>query len=490
MTEQPGVYIDNAFGPGHGAKFVARDPATDEVIWSGKSAGKVDVHRAVQSARRAHMMAWSQYTVDERKEYLKKFADILKKRGDELARAISRETGKPLWESKTEVDVAVAKTDITIEAYTKRCAQEQEEVGEAVRFTRFKPHGVVAVLGPFNLPVHLPNGHILPALLAGNTVVFKPSEHTPMVGQAYAEYWKETGLPAGVLNMVQGGQETGRVLVDQADLDGLFFTGSFRTGSAIHQAWAGQPEKILALEMGGNNPLIVDQVKDILAACYMTIQSAFITSGQRCTCARRLIVIRQENTGEFLSALTAMTRAVLVGGYWQEPQPFMGTMINKWAARNILNVQQTLIQQGGKPLLKCVNIDGKAMLSPGLIDVTDVKNREDEEIFGPLLQIVMVDDLDEAIGEANRTAYGLAAGILSDWRESYERFYQFSRCGVVSWNRPMTGASSRGPFGGVGKSGNFRPSAYFAADYCSYPVATIEMEHLSLPETLNPGITI
>jgi len=489
MNGSPSLFIDNVFKETTGTKFVSRNPASEEVIWQGRYSRNIEVHSAVQSSRKA-FHSWSQLAVDDRIKYLSTFAGILRDRKDSLAETISIETGKPLWESQSEIAVSINKIDLTIDAFIKRRAQESEPMGEAIRYTRYKPHGVVAVFGPFNLPVHLPNGHILPALLAGNTVVFKPSEQTPLVGQKYVECWRDAELPPGVLNMIQGSKETGMELIEHVDLNGLFFTGSYQTGRAIHKSWAGKPEKILALEMGGNNPLIIDSVKDISAACYTTIQSAFITSGQRCVCARRLIIVNHKNTDQLLNHLIEMTKAIKVGDYLQEPQPFMGPVINKRVAKAILGTQQDLMKRGGNPLVKCDLLSGKTMLSPGIIDVTAVNNRNDEEIFGPLLQMIRVKDLEDAIKEANRTEYGLAAGILSDHRAAYDQFYPLSRCGVVNWNRPTTGASSKGPFGGIGKSGNFHPSAYFAADYCSYPVATIEMEKLTLSDQITPGIKI
>ena len=480
MEMQPGVYINNALKEGSGGELTSFNPVTDEVLWKGKSASKEDVDNAVKAARRA-FPSWAQLSVGERKAYLLNFAEVVDGRQEALAEAISRETGKPLWESAEEAASIVNKVTLTMESYDERCTKQTEAMGEAQRSTQYKPHGVVAVFGPFNLPMHLPNGHILPALLAGNTVIFKPSEQTPMAGQQYIECWKEVNLPGGVLNMVQGGKETGITLADNEDINGLFFTGSYQTGNAIHKMWAGHPEKILALEMGGNNPLVIDQVKDIPAACYTTIESAFITAGQRCVCARRLIIVEDQKTEQLLSHLVEMTKAVTIGDYTQDPQPFIGPLISKEAAKNVLRAQEQLIKQGGRPLLESTNIDGKAMLTPGIIDMSDVGERNDEEIFGPILQVIRVKTLDDAIKEANNTQYGLAAGILSDRRESFEKFYQLSRSGIINWNRSTTGSSSKGPFGGVGKSGNFHPCAYFAPDYCSYPVATIEMDHLKHP---------
>jgi len=489
MEMQPGLYIKNMWKEGTGAELTSLNPATDEVLWKGKSASKEDVNNAVKTAKEA-FPSWARLSLEERKAYLLNFTEVVKGKQESLAEAISQETGKPLWESAVEAAALANKVTLTVESYDERCAKQAEAIGEVRRSTRYKPHGVVAVLGPFNLPMHLPNGHILPALLAGNTVVFKPSEQTPMAGQKYMECWKEVNLPDGVLNMVQGGKKTGTAVADNDNLNGLFFTGSYQTGNAIHKIWAGHPEKILVLEMGGNNPLVIDGVGDIAAACYITIESAFITSGQRCVCARRLIIVEDQTTKQLLSGIVEMAKAVIISDYTKDPQPFMGPLINKEAANNVLKAQEQLIKQGGHPLLESTNIDGKAMLTPGIIDMSNVDQRNDEEIFGPILQVIRVKTLDDAIKEANNTQYGLAAGILSDRRRSFEKFYRLSRSGIVNWNRPITGSNSKGPFGGIGKSGNFHPCAYFAPDYCSYPVATIEMDHLKMPAKHHPGIKV
>ncbi len=489
MTTYNSIFINNKFEKGQGVVFKSLNPATEEILWEGKSADYSDVDRTVQAAREA-ALGWASLSLEKRKTYLSQFAEILKTQKDSLAECISQETGKPLWESLQEVGAMINKIPISFNAYEERCQHVHKEMGEAFRATRFKPHGVVGVLGPFNLPGHLPNGHIVPALLAGNTVVFKPSELTPLVGQFYTECWQKVDLPPGVLNMVQGGKETGIALTEHSDLDGLFFTGSAQTGQHIHQAFSGKPEKILALEMGGNNPLIVSHVNDIAAACYMTIQSAFITSGQRCVCARRLIIIENQHSDEFLETLIKASKNIKVGSYTDTPEPFMGPVISKEAAQNVMQWQDKLMQAGGTVLLKMENTDAKALLTPGIIDVTDVNKRKDMEIFGPLLQVIKVKNLDEAIAEANNTQYGLAAGILCYDKTEYEKFYTQSRAGIINWNRQTTGASSEAPFGGIGQSGNHQPSAYFAADYCAYPVASIESEHLAMPKVMAPGVKL
>jgi succinylglutamic semialdehyde dehydrogenase len=350
---------------------------------------------------------------------------------------------------------------------------------------------VVAVFGPYNFPGHLPNGHIVPALLAGNTVIFKPSELTPRVAELTVQCWIEAGLPAGVLNLVQGARETGVALAGHPDIDGLFFTGSSRTGNLLHSQFAGHPEKILALEMGGNNPLVVDEVKDVDAAVYTIIQSAFISAGQRCTCARRLLVPLGAWGDALLERLVAVAASLRVGAFDEEPAPFMGSVISLAAAEHLREAQQQLIANGAVPLLELTQpLDGAALLTPGILDVSAVAERPDEEFFGPLLQVIRYDGFDAAIAEANATRYGLAAGLLSDSRERFERFWLESRAGIVNWNKQLTGAASSAPFGGVGASGNHRPSAYYAADYCAYPVASLESEVLSLPTTLTPGVSL
>ncbi len=369
-----------------------------------------------------------------------------------------------------------------MQAYHERCATVKIDVSGAPAATRFKPQGVVAVFGPFNFPGHLPNGHIVPALLAGNTVVFKPSEQAPLVGQKMQELWETVGLPKGVLNMVQGGRKTSMSLAANNNLNGLFFTGSAEAGKALHGLFGGRPEKILALEMGGNNPLVVYGAADHHAAAYFTIQSAFITAGQRCSCTRRLIVEHGTRGRKFVDTLISMMGKIKVGPYTDRPEPFMGPVISGQAAESLLAAQADLGKNGGEPLVEMKRLgSGQNFLSPGLMDVTNVSNRPDVELFGPFLQLIRVSNFDAAIREACNTSYGLVAGLLSDNKDLYDRFYRKVRAGVVNWNRQTTGASGRMPFGGVGASGNHRPSGYFASDYCSYPVATIESDRLELP---------
>ncbi|MDG1580515.1 succinylglutamate-semialdehyde dehydrogenase [Pseudomonas sp. GOM6] len=483
-------YIAGSWQAGQGEAFDSLNPVSQEAVWTGQGASAAQVEQAVAAARAAFPV-WARRSLDERIAVLEQFAATLKAHSDELARTIGEETGKPLWESATEVTSMVNKVAISIQSYRERTGEKSGPLADATAVLRHKPHGVVAVFGPYNFPGHLPNGHIVPALLAGNAVVFKPSELTPKVAELTVKCWIEAGLPAGVLNLVQGARETGVALAGSAGIDGLFFTGSSRTGNLLHSQFAGRPDKILALEMGGNNPLVVDEVKDIDAAVYTIIQSAFISAGQRCTCARRLLVPVGAWGDALLARLVAVASTIKVGAFDEQPAPFMGSVISLDAAQHLLKAQHHLIDKGAQVLLEMIQpVHGAALLTPGILDVTQVAERIDEEFFGPLLQVIRYDGFDAAIAEANNTQYGLAAGLLSESAERYQQFLIESRAGIVNWNKQLTGAASSAPFGGVGASGNHRASAYYAADYCAYPVASLESETLSLPATLTPGVSL
>lgn len=483
-------YIAGQWQAGQGEHLQSLNPVSQAQVWQGKGADAAQVEAAVQAARQA-FPAWAQLSLEARLSVLEAFADQLKANADALAHCIGEETGKPLWESATEVTSMVNKVAISVQAYRERTGEKSGPLGDATAVLRHKPHGVVAVFGPYNFPGHLPNGHIVPALLAGNCVVFKPSEQTPKVAELTLQCWIAAGVPAGVLNLVQGARETGVALAANPGIDGLFFTGSSRTGNALHQQFAGRPDKILALEMGGNNPLIVDQVNDVDAAVYTVIQSAFISAGQRCTCARRLLVPQGAWGDALLTRLVEVCRTISVGAFDHKPAPFMGSVISLQAAQALLSAQQTLIGNGATALLAMTQPQPQAaLLTPGILDVTAVADRPDEELFGPLLQVVRYSDFDAAIAEANNTQYGLAAGLLSDSHARYQYFWLRSRAGIVNWNKQLTGAASSAPFGGIGASGNHRASAYYAADYCAYPVASLETASLALPATLTPGVTL
>jgi len=424
-------------------------------------------------------MHWAAKPATFRIETMRRFANVVRAKEEELADIIARETGKPLWEAHTEVTAVIGKVDISIAAYSERTGQRRlEGAMGAKQNLRHKPHGVMAVLGPYNFPAHLPNGHIVPALIAGNGIVFKPSEKTPATAAMLVDLYHEAGVPRDLVRLVIGGSDAGKALVEHPLVNGILFTGSARTGIAINRALASNPEKIVALEMGGNNPIVVWDTPDLATAATVIVQSAFTSAGQRCTAARRLI-LRDSMTKPLMDELTKITDRLILDHPHADPAPFMGPVIDDQAADGLTESFLTLMSMGGKPVRHMQRPKGELpFVSPAIIDVTNVAERPDIELFGPLLQVVQVSDFDSAIREANATRYGLSASLLGGSPEQYDQFWASVRAGIVNWNGPTNGASSAAPFGGVGVSGNHRPSAYYAADYCAYPVASSEAEQL------------
>ena len=467
-----GCFIDGEWTDGAGERFKSLDPASGETVWEGGAADAAQV-RAAFAAARAAFKGWARVKPAERRRIVDVYRETVVRRKDEIAELIARETGKPLWEAAGEAGALAAKVGVSMTAQDERAGRKvtETEFGQAV--LDHKPLGPMFVMGPYNFPGHLPNGHIVPALLAGDTVVFKPSELTPAVGALMVECWEEAGLPPGVLNLVQGARETGGAALDDPDLAGVLFTGSWATGSFLHRKFAGRPGIQLALEMGGNTPLVVWDAQDADAAARVAVLSAYISAGQRCSCARRLI-LPEGAAGDAVVDQIAQMIGKLPIGAWNadDPEPFMGPLVSAKAAYGVLSAQEDLIERGGRPIVKAARLDkGEAFVSPGLIDVTGV-DAPDEEVFGPLLQVRRVKTFEDALDAANATAYGLAAGLVSDSEDRWDQFWAEIRAGIVNWNRPTTGAASTMPFGGPGQSGNLRPSAYYAADYAAYPVAT------------------
>ena len=456
-----------------GTEIISTEPATGAVLWRQKI-GDVDVE--VAHARRS-WAEWAARPLAYRIEALRRFANVVRQKADAFTDLLARETGKPLWEARTEVETVIGKVDISVSAYSERTGQRRIEAPMNTRLAlRHKPHGVLAVLGPYNFPAHLPNGHIVPALLAGNAVVFKPSEKTPASGAFLVDCFHAAGIPEGCIRLLIGGPDEGKALAAHPDIDGLLFTGSANTGIALNRQFATRPEKILALEMGGNNPIVVWDTPDLYSAAVLVIQSAFTTAGQRCTAARRLIV-DQNLYDPLMEEVNKLIGRLIIGEPHDDPAPFMGPVIDNDSADMLTESFLALSTMGGRPLRHMERpIDGRPFITPGLIDMTQANDKPDVELFGPVLQIYRKATFEEAIAEANDTRYGLSASLVSQNPRLYDQFWANIRAGIVNWNRPTNGASSSAPFGGVGWSGNHRPSAYYAADYCAYPVVSSESE--------------
>ncbi|MBD8724899.1 succinylglutamate-semialdehyde dehydrogenase [Oxalobacteraceae sp. CFBP 13708] len=481
-------YINGEWLAGSGPELATIDPSTGRQTWTSNASSPDDIARAAQAAHDS-FEAWALTPLAERIAIATRFRDLLKDNAESLAATIAEEVGKPLWEARTEVATMANKIDISVQAHAARTGESATKVADGNAVLRHRPHGVFAVYGPYNFPGHLPNGHIVPALIAGNTLLFKPSEYAPRTAVKTVQLWEQAGLPKGVLNLVNGGRDTGIALGQQALIDGVLFTGSSQTGAALHKQFGGQPGKMLALEMGGNNPLVVWGVEDIDAAVHHTVMSAFISAGQRCTCARRLVIENGAAGDAFLARLVAVAAQLQVGPSNAEPQPFMGPVVSSAVAARLVQAQEDMVSKGGKLLLAMRQLDpNTGFVTAGIVDTTDAQGIPDEEWFGPLLQVIRVASFDDALRVANATDYGLAASLLSPSEDLWQRFAVRTRAGIVNWNRPTTGAASSAPFGGVGKSGNHRPSAYYAADYCAYPVASIENPVLDMPAKLSPGL--
>lgn len=453
--------------------IVSFEPATGEELWR---AGRGNVDEAVARARKA-WPGWAGLPLANRIEMVRRFSNEVRRHSDAFATLIARETGKPLWEARSEVESVIAKVEISVSACAQRTGQQKLDGALGGKSAvRHKPHGVMVVLGPYNFPAHLPNGHIIPALIAGNAVVFKPSEKTPAAGEFLVRCLHGAGIPQDIVQLVVGGAEEGQALVSHPGVDGVLFTGSSRTGIAINRKLATSPGKIVALEMGGNNPLVLWKTPKLHDAALLAIQSAFTTAGQRCTAARRLIV-KSALYDNAMEEITRLVDRLIVGGPFDDPAPFMGPVIDAAAADQLTEAFLYLTTNGGRPIrhLKRQHPD-LPFLSPAIVDVTEMPEKLDVELFGPLLQVIRVDDFEQAIAEANNTRFGLSAALIGGTPQEYDHFWANIRAGIVNWNRPTNGASSEAPFGGVGLSGNHRPSAFYAADYCAYPVASSEMD--------------
>jgi succinylglutamic semialdehyde dehydrogenase len=454
-------------------EIVSVEPATGVELWRGE-VGNVD--ETVARARRAWPQ-WAAQPLANRIELLRRFVNEVRKEQDTFAELIARETGKPLWEARTEVESVMGKVEISIRAYAERTGQRRlDSALQGTAAVRHKPHGVMVVLGPYNFPAHLPNGHIVPALIAGNVVIFKPSEKTPATGEFLLGCFHRSGIPEAVVQLLIGGPREGQALVAHDGIDGVLFTGSATVGVEINRTLAAIPGRILALEMGGNNPIVLWDTPKIADAAMLIVQSAFTSAGQRCTAARRLIV-KSSLYEQVVGEVKRLIGRLVIGAPFDDPAPFMGPVIDMPAADQLTEAFLTLMSRGGKPLTHMRRPhEDLPFVTPGLIDTTAMDKRPDIELFGPLLQVVRVDDFDQAIAEANNTRFGLSASLIGGNPQDYKRFWANIRAGIVNWNRPTNGASSAAPFGGVGYSGNHRPAAFYAADYCAYPVTSTEME--------------
>ena len=454
-------------------EIVSIAPATGEELWRGMPG---DVEELVERARRA-WPSWAAQSLANRIELVRRTANELRKEADSLASLVAQETGQPLWAARGEVDAVLERVELAVRAYAERTAQRRlDNALQGTSALRHKPHGVAVVIGPASSPLAIPAGQLIPALIAGNAVILKPSEKVPAAAEILVQCFHRAGVSANVVQFCPGGPDTGMELALHEGVDAVLFTGSTHNGVALARKLAASPHKQLALAMGGNNPIVAWDTPKLTDAAALIVQSAFGWAGQSCTNARRLIV-RDSLFDPLLAEVKRLADRLIVGAPFDDPAPFMGPVIDNATAEGLTESFVYLLSNGGRPIKHMVRtVPGKPFLSPAIIETTGMAERPDVELLGPLLQVVRVSTLDEAITEANATQYGLVSTLIGGSPQDYNRFWANVRTGLVNWNRPTTAASAGAPFGGIGLSGNHRPGGLYAADFCAYPVASAEME--------------
>lgn len=469
--ETLGDLVAGAFVRGQAdAAWTSHDPSQDfRPVFSAQQTS-AHVAAAITAAREAQF-GWAELSPDVRANYLQRLGAAFAARAEEMANAITLETGKPHREALGEAKALAPRIALTLDAGLSHVATVRPNGvdGEA----RAHAQGVLVVLGPYNYPAHLVNAHVIPALATGNTVVIKPTEFCPLVGQVYAQCLLDAHLPPGVVNLVQGNGDVGKALVAHPDIDGVLFTGSYRTGRAITKACLDHPHKIVALEMGGKNCAVVLDDANLSQALPHIIQGAFLTTGQRCTATSRVLVGRAVKDA-LIDALATATAALAPGDPWDAAAAF-GPLANRPAFERFCQLRDGAHKAGAEVVVEGKSLEGGAFVTPSLHLLPEGKSEApgylDEELFGPDICIEVVDDVDAAIARVNASPYGLSNAIFTQDEAKFERFFHRTKSGLLNWNRSTNGASGQLPFGGVGKSGNQRPAGAFATRYTTFPVA-------------------
>jgi aldehyde dehydrogenase (NAD+) len=428
----------------------------NEIVGYVQKSGKEDLNQAVAAAKSVQV-GWRKLSGASRGQFLYKTADLLEKRADEIAETMTREMGKTLPEAKGEV----ARGAAILRYYAGEGMRKIGDVipstdAEAFMFTKRVPLGVVGVITPWNFPVAIPIWKIAPALIYGNTVVFKPAQETAVTAAKVIECFAETGFPAGVVNLVMGdGPTIGQGIAEHPEIDGVTFTGSDQVGKLVGNIALSRGAKY-QLEMGGKNPVIVLKDADLDQAVEATISGGLRSTGQKCTATSRVIVER-EVYDRFKEKLLARVREIKVGD-GLDPNTWMGPC----ASQKQLDKVQYYIQKGldeGATLL----YGGKTPDDPKLADgfyieptifegVQPHMTLAQEEIFGPVLALMAVDSLDEAIALANDVAYGLSASIFTKNVANVFTFIDEIDAGLVRINSETAGVELQAPFGGMKRS--------------------------------------
>lgn len=454
-------------------------PIDDSVVWEGEETAVDEIPAVMERAADAGQR-WRRVSIDQRIAIIRRYSAYIDANRDAITDLIVREVGKLPWDAAGEVNAAIAKAGVSIAALEQRRSDSVVDQGPPARKIRYQPLGVAVVLGPFNFPLHLPGGQIIPALLAGNAVVMKPSEQANAVAQWMADAWKHAGLPKDVFQLILGRVEPATAAIDSPYTKGVFLTGGRAAGQAIHRQLAGRYDVLLALELGGNNPVVVmgDVSPESVA---MTVSfSSFISAGQRCTCARRAYFVEGIETDHQLKQLVERTNALRVGLPGDQPTAEVGPVISAKAATSLKETYNRMVSLGCRELVAWQDSTRRAnLVHPVLLDASGIDADAAAEIaalewFGPMLVVHRTSDFEQALASAAATPYGLSAALLGGDQTLFDRFVGEIGAGVVNWNRATTGAAGAMPFGGLGESGNHRPAGFHAIDFCSDPVASLE----------------
>jgi aminomuconate-semialdehyde/2-hydroxymuconate-6-semialdehyde dehydrogenase len=449
------------------------NPAIGEVYGQIPNSTKEDVEKAVEAATEA-FPKWSNTTLEERSKILSKIANLIIEKLDFLAAAESKDNGKPISLAK-QVDIPRAASNFQFfaNAITQFSSEAHESIGlNAVNFTLRQPIGVVGCISPWNLPLYLFTWKIAPAIVAGNCVVAKPSEITPMTAYLLGEICTQAGLPKGVLNIVHGlGTTTGQAIVEHPAIKAISFTGGTKTGAHIARVAAPMFKK-LSLELGGKNPNIIFADCDYEKMLTTTVRSSFANQGQICLCGSRIFV--EENIYEKFKKDFVKIVAELKVGHPSEEDTNIGALVSKEHLEKVKSYVDIAEQEGGEVLFggNSVRVQGTKngyYLQPTIIEVSDNKCRlNQEEIFGPVVTIMPFKTAEEALALANDTKYGLASTL---WTNNLQRTMQFSQklqTGIV-WVNTWMLRDLRTPFGGAKESGVGREGGFEALRFFTEP---------------------
>jgi succinylglutamic semialdehyde dehydrogenase len=483
-----GDYFNGKFSHPAGAELaqaqervLKKNPSElNQVLWE---AGIYHQHiEAVITSAQQGFERWRKLSFEERITYLKRYQEALRARQDEIALALALEVGKPLWEAKTEAAALDSKVTVTItDSYARIRQQTLKDVMPKIDgHVVYKPLGPCFIIGPFNFPCHLANGQILSALLAGNSIIFKPSEKTIYSSQLMVECLHAAGFPEGVINFINGQGHTASKITADKRIKGVFFTGSRGVGLKILENTWRDLDKLVALELGGKNSTILHHDTNIDHALPELLRACFLTTGQRCT-STSMILVHKNIEQEFISKFKQLTERIRVGHPTKsQPEVFMGPLIDEMAMQSYFDFCQHGKSEGAEEILAPRKLDvgyEGYYVSPSIHYAPKLKLQDkfiQEEVFGPNCFFIPYDNIEDAIRTVNATEYGLAASVFTKDPEIYQLCLRDIDAGLINLNRSTVGATARLPFGGTKNSGNHRPAAVSMIDHCVHSIASLE----------------